>query len=1161
MSRLKVMLLLLAVGLAVLAAFAKDDRAGKPNDPDEQYLQENGIKTDDASLLVFLRQCADHDADLLNLEKLVRQLGADKMTQRQQASASLPPLGLAALPALRQAAQGTDAEIRERAKTAIKEIDKTAVWEPALCAARLLCRRKIDDAVPALVRFWAYYPVPDDAQADLAFSLHALVQAKPERRQLLEPFLTDPVPARRALAACLLGSLGKEAEQKKVRALLVDAVPLARLRAAQGLLGGRDTTGVPALIELLLDPSVDIAWQAEELLSWLAGDKAPAVYVGATKPAERGPCRAAWLDWWRANSGQVDVATVLRQPRRPLLVLAVESKPEPKRPENRLSLYGSNGRSRWSLGAVTWKGRGFQWLEGGSLLLGSSERDLQGRMLWEYPGKNAETVDQSMRLSNGHTWLMVSSEVHEYDIFKEQTIHWKADDNRGHGPWPYCGQPWNRAVISLGRQEDRQKIVSLCERKADTGKPLLSIPLDIKFRGKLDLRLTPEKNLLIVAEDPQRGPGMPFAPGEYPRPRSVIWELNHQGHEVRRWGMGNVKAMRPLGGGIIIAGKFHRWVDNGLFEVAPDGQLLWETYCPLDITDVAVCQPLVRLGFEPYRGDLGSANERSKGLKSPDVEIRRRSALALWSLQRKAAPELPAILTALNDNDEKTVLWLCDALREIGPAVVPHLPNLLQHSNPKVRWQAANCFGWTWPESREQLPHLLKALKDSDPEVRRSAILSIRVIGKEAALADVPRLIEAVEDEESEVQRYAILTIETLGNDAKPMLPVLYKVAGGRDCLIATYAMNALTKLVPKDPKLLELLTRTVRESKEPGCRSAAIYCLHQLGPVAKSAVGTVENALRDADADVRKAAEETLPDLKMGKVQRTEEFPAESPALAARAEEKAVEAVEYMGGRVRRNDKAAGHPVIAVSFRKRNLSDDPTFSDAGLKEFAALKQLRDLDLSGTNVTDAGLRDLAALKQLQKLNLAGTQITDAGLKHLAALKELESLGLYSTKVTDAGLKEVAALEQLQSLDLSYAKVTHKGLKELAALKQLQVLNLYRADVTDAGLKELAALRQLRVLNLSYTSVTSAGLKELATLKQLKSLDLNETKITDAGLKELAALEQLRHLSLFSSKITDAGLKDLAGLKQLQTLNLGGTEVSASGLKTLREALPNCDIIP
>ncbi len=60
------------------------------------------------------------------------------------------------------------------------------------------------------------------------------------------------------------------------------------------------------------------------------------------------------------------------------------------------------------------------------------------------------------------------------------------------------------------------------------------------------------------------------------------------------------------------------------------------------------------------------------------------------------------------------------------------------------------------------------------------------------------------------------------------------------------------------------------------------------------------------------------------------------------------------------------------------------------------------------------MKELAALGRLETLNVGQAQVTDVGLKELAALTELRDLDLsYNKKVTDAGLKEVAALKGLQ----------------------------------------------------------------------------------------------------------------------------------------------------
>src|SRR4051812_40523 len=94
----------------------------------------------------------------------------------------------------------------------------------------------------------------------------------------------------------------------------------------------------------------------------------------------------------------------------------------------------------------------------------------------------------------------------------------------------------------------------------------------------------------------------------------------------------------------------------------------------------------------------------------------------------------------------------------------------------------------------------------------------------------------------------------------------------------------------------------------------------------------------------------------------------------AARADEAAaVKLVEKLGGRITRDDKQPGRPVIEAS------------------------------LVNSKVTDVDLKELKGLKQLTTLILWNTQVTDAGLKELKELKQLNSLDLNITKVTDAGL--------------------------------------------------------------------------------------------------------------------------------------------------------------
>ena len=137
-------------------------------------------------------------------------------------------------------------------------------------------------------------------------------------------------------------------------------------------------------------------------------------------------------------------------------------------------------------------------------------------------------------------------------------------------------------------------------------------------------------------------------------------------------------------------------------------------------------------------------------------------------------------------------------------------------------------------------------------------------------------------------------------------------------------------------------------------------------------------------------------------------------------AENKVVQFIEKLRGKVTRDEELPDKPVIAVA------------------------------LFGTKVTDAGLQQLAELKSLHTLNLGNTRVADAGLKELAGLTKLTTLGLHNTRVTDAGLQQLAGLTNLTLLTLDGTQITDAGLQQLAGLTKLTRLFVRGTQITDAG---------------------------------------------------------------------------------------------------------------
>src|SRR5262249_46328790 len=141
----------------------------------------------------------------------------------------------------------------------------------------------------------------------------------------------------------------------------------------------------------------------------------------------------------------------------------------------------------------------------------------------------------------------------------------------------------------------------------------------------------------------------------------------------------------------------------------------------------------------------------------------------------------------------------------------------------------------------------------------------------------------------------------------------------------------------------------------------------------------------------------------------------------AKEAEEKAIEAITALGGKVTRDEQSPDRPVV------------------------------DVNLAGTKVTNADLQRVAAFKHLRSREFTHTQVTDDGLKHLTGLTHLTTLSLSDTKVTGEGMKYVGELKRLYSLVLFATPVGDTGMKHLSRLTELHTLVLSGTKVTDAGM--------------------------------------------------------------------------------------------------------------
>jgi HEAT repeat protein len=198
------------------------------------------------------------------LPTLIEQLGCGNFAERERASRVLVALELAAVPALQEAINSKDTEVRRRAALCLDEIQARTWHSLGLAAVRLLLRSKPEGLAAVLIQYLPY--AGDEAvEEEIYFGVDHLARQARRADAALMSALDDPLAARRALAGCIVGARGTVHQRFRVRRLLGDPDAEVRLRTAQGLLASGEKASLPTLVALLENSSVALCWQAEEL--------------------------------------------------------------------------------------------------------------------------------------------------------------------------------------------------------------------------------------------------------------------------------------------------------------------------------------------------------------------------------------------------------------------------------------------------------------------------------------------------------------------------------------------------------------------------------------------------------------------------------------------------------------------------------------------------------------------------------------------------------------------------------------------------------------------------------------------------------------------------------------------------------------------------------
>src|SRR6516225_7796774 len=302
--RFVLMILLLAVPV-LSAGTAADDGAEQI-----KILKEAGLAADGPGLIKYFQTRTPSPGEQARYAELVRALGDKRFPVREKATRDLIAIGEPVLPFLKKALKDGDLEMTRRAAGCIRAIERVPFATVTAAAAHLLTRRRPDGAAEVLL---AYLPFADwDAVGDNLLEALQVVGLKGKAPKLVPlpsivNAIKDKESRRRAAAAHVLGH-ADPAHRKQLAGPLADPDPLVRFHASAALFRARDKMAVPALIALLEEAPLPLAWRAEDWLVRAAGEKAPALAGEPSDSAQRKKWRKSWEDWWSNNKDQINLA-------------------------------------------------------------------------------------------------------------------------------------------------------------------------------------------------------------------------------------------------------------------------------------------------------------------------------------------------------------------------------------------------------------------------------------------------------------------------------------------------------------------------------------------------------------------------------------------------------------------------------------------------------------------------------------------------------------------------------------------------------------------------------------------------------------------------------------------------------------------------------------
>jgi HEAT repeat protein len=228
------------------------------------------------------------------------------------------------------------------------------------------------------------------------------------------------------------------------------------------------------------------------------------------------------------------------------------------------------------------------------------------------------------------------------------------------------------------------------------------------------------------------------------------------------------------------------------------------------LKDVASLASLPPIEGEPVPKVDPKFNQKIEGmvlkaaalLQSPELSVRRSAMHFLEDLEDRAEPALDFLIERLDDPD-RFLRWAAARTLSNMPAnkavkAVPGLRRMLCYPDVDVRLAAVAALVRLEALAKDALPELEKGIlqPQRDPEFRLAVMKALVSIGPTHSITAIPSLVKALKDSDVRVRRSAAEVLGKFGPLARQAVPALREALGDDDTEVRENASLAILNIL-----------------------------------------------------------------------------------------------------------------------------------------------------------------------------------------------------------------------------------------------------------------------------------------------------------------------------------------------------------------------------